>query len=401
MNVLLMAGLMLAQDWTQWRGPNRDGVVPAALAPASWPKELKSKWKVPAGSGYSSPVVSQGAAFLFSRAGDNESVARFTLATGKTEWSQSYAAPFQKNSYAKDMSKGPFSTPLLHAGKLYTLGVTAILTAWDAKTGAVAWRKDFSSTVDTSKLFTGTAMSPVFAAGKHVIVHTGDDRGSVMLALDPATGKENWSLRMTAGPGYASPILVDNQLITMTSDAVVGVDVATGKLAWTFPWKDQWLENIVTPVRVPAADLIVFSGVRRGSVALRLSKSGGGGAPQEVWANPEVAFYMSTPVVDGPYIYGLGSRKKGQYICVDARTGKVEWATTGREATQAAVQNAGQHIVWLTNDGDLVVSRKSAKAFEQVTRYSVSDAPVWTQPVLLGRQILVKSDNALSLWSLD
>jgi hypothetical protein len=68
---------------------------------------------------------------------------------------------------------------------------------------------------------------------------------------------------------------------------------------------------------------------------------------------------------------------------------------------QAAVQNAGNHIVWLTNDGDLIVSRKSSKSFDQVTRYSVSDAPVWTQPVLLGRQILVKSDNALALWSLD
>jgi hypothetical protein len=65
------------------------------------------------------------------------------------------------------------------------------------------------------------------------------------------------------------------------------------------------------------------------------------------------------------------------------------------------VVSAGPNLIWLTDAGDLIVSKKSAKAFEQVTRYSVSDSPVWTQPVVLGREILIKSDTALSLWSLN
>jgi outer membrane protein assembly factor BamB len=396
MNVLLAATVFLAQDWTQWRGPNRDGVVPANLVPASWPKELKPKWKVATGSGYASPVVSQGYVYVFSRdAAGNEALSRHVLATGKSEWSKSYVAPFEKNSYAKDMSKGPFSTPVIRDGKIYTLGVTAILTAWDAKTGTVLWRKDHSKSVDTSKLFTGTAMSPLIEHGSLIVV-TGDDRGSLLQALDPTTGSPKWIHKLTEGPAYASPVLVNGQIVMMTSQSIVGVDPVSGKLLWNFPWKDEWLENIITPTRYE--DMVILSGVRRGTVALRITKTG---PPQQVWANPDVTFYMSTPVLEGPYLYGLGAKKKGQYLCLDVRTGKLEWATNGREATNAAVLSAGPNIVWLTNDGDLVVSKKNPKAFEQVTRYSVSDAPVWTQPVLLGRQILVKSDNALALWSLD
>jgi len=85
----------------------------------------------------------------------------------------------------------------------------------------------------------------------------------------------------------------------------------------------------------------------------------------------------------------------------DARTGKTLWTTTGREATNASVVSAGPSLVWLTDAGDLIVSKKSAKGFEQITRYSVSDSPVWTQPVVLGREILIKSDTALTLWSLN
>lgn len=385
-----------ADEWSQWRGPNRDGVVPSASVPSSWPRDLKRKWTVRAGSGYASPVVSQGAAFVFARDGDNETLSRFDLATGKLQWIMPYAAPFQKNSYANDMSKGPFATPLVRDGRVFTFGVTAVLSAWDAATGKLIWRKDYSKTVDTSKLFTGTAASPVYVAGS-VIVTTGDDRGSAMRAFDPASGREKWSLPLQAGPGYASPVVVDGALVTMTSQSLIAVSAATGKLQWTLPWKDEWIENIITPVR--AGDLLIFSGVRRGTVAYRMRPNA---SPVEAWANPGATFYMSTPVADGQHLYGLGSKRKGQYLCLDLKTGKTLSSTAGREATQAAVLSAGRYVVWLTNEGDMVVSRKNPNMFEQVARYSVSsDSGVWTQPVLMGRTVLIKSDTSLALWSLD
>ena len=111
---------------------------------------------------------------------------------------------------------------------------------------------------------------------------------------------------------------------------LIRVDIATGKILWTYPWKDEWLENIITPTRF--GDLLIFSGVRRGTVALRITAKG----PEPACTNPEAAFfYRSTPVLDGMNLYGFGSRKKGQFLCLDARTGKLLWATQGRKAMNA------------------------------------------------------------------
>ena len=101
------------------------------------------------------------------------------------------------------MSKGPFSTPLVANGRVFTLGTSAVLSSFDAATGKLEWRKSWP--IDTSKLFTGTAMSPIIDGGL-LIVHVGDHNGW-FCAFDPITGVEKWSLP-GHGPGYASPICV-------------------------------------------------------------------------------------------------------------------------------------------------------------------------------------------------
>ncbi len=73
--LLLMAELHLcAQDWPQWRGPQRDGHVQEFSAPAKWPDSLKLVWKVATGAGLSSPVVAEGKIYLMTRAGDDKIV---------------------------------------------------------------------------------------------------------------------------------------------------------------------------------------------------------------------------------------------------------------------------------------------------------------------------------------
>ena len=102
------------------------------------------------------------------------------------------------------MAKGPHATPLVIGDRVFTLGGMAVLSAWNAQTGALAWRKDYSASVDTSKLFTGTAASPLSDGGS-VIVQVGSDvKGGRVIALDPQTGAERWTWT-GKGPGYASP----------------------------------------------------------------------------------------------------------------------------------------------------------------------------------------------------
>jgi len=303
------------------------------------------------------------------------------------------------------MSKGPFSTPLLSNGRLFTLGTSAVLTSFDAATGAVKWRKDWSKEIDTSKLFTGTAMSPIIAGGV-LIVHVGDDTKGAFRAFDPLTGAEKWSLP-GHGPGYASPVVRESttvskktvsQLITMTDKAVVGIDAATGANLWTIPFADEWNENIVTPVF--AGDVLVISGTRKGTLGYRVEPKGNAWAATQVWHNTDVPMYMSSPVADGKYVYGYSSKRKGQLFCLDAATGKVTWTTDGRGGTNAAIQSAGPNLVVLTTDGNLLVVKRDPAKYEELRRYDMSDSETWAQPVLLKDRILIRDAASVALWSL-
>lgn len=400
--LLLMFVYAKAQgEWNQWRGVNRDGVISNFNAPAVWPKALTQKWRVNVGGGYSSPVISQSNAYIHTRRDEQEIVSSIDLKTGKVVWSQSYSAQFAKNQYAVKMGKGPNSTPIIYNGNLYTLGVTGILSSFDAKTGKLKWRKDYSQFVDTSKLFCGTAMSPLVEKGA-LIVHVGDDRKGWVVAFDLETGKEKWKWEGD-GPGYASPIIFEiegtRQIVTLTDKSVVGLDSSSGKLLWKFPYPDEWNENIITPV-VYQKSLIV-SGVRQGTLAIKVTKDKDTWSAAELWRNQKATMYMSSPVVDGDYLYGLVSSRKGQFFCLNAKTGETVWITEGREAANASLVYAKNVLFALTDGAELIVAAKNQKAFEQIARYTVADSPTWTHPIIFGKQILIKDESNLTLWGLE
>src|SRR5688572_26653506 len=119
---LLFATTAFAQDWTQWRGPARDGMIPAAVVPKTWPNTVMRGWSIEVGEGFSSPVVSNGRVFVHSRRDPQEVVTAIDLATGKVAWQQRYVSEFKKNQYATQMAKGPNSTPIVVGSRLITLG---------------------------------------------------------------------------------------------------------------------------------------------------------------------------------------------------------------------------------------------------------------------------------------
>lgn len=396
-----LSAVAVAQDWAQWRGANRDGVVKDFIAPATWPKELKQVWKTPVGSGYSSPVVSKDRVWVHSMSGEEESVTCLDLKSGKPLWSKRYPAQFTKNQYANEMSKGPFSTPVLHQGKLYTLGVNAVLSCFDAATGELKWQKDFGKP-STSKNFCGTAMSPVIEGG-NLIVYTGDDiKGGVMVALNALTGKEVW--RWTGeGPGYASPIVAAfggvRQIVTMTDKSVVGIAAKTGQLLWRLEWPDEWNENIVTPL--VWKNSLILSGVRKGTMAVEPTKTGDKWEVKQLWHNRELTMYMNSPVLEGDHFYGMTNKRKGSIFCAEAATGKVLWSTEGREGVNAAILHSKELLFVLNNDAGLIVARKNPKAFEQVAKYSVAESATYAHPAIWGKHVLVKDDASIALWRLE
>jgi outer membrane protein assembly factor BamB len=391
LGVVVLTLPLRAQEWAQWRGPSRDGVVSAANAPAPWPASYTQTWRVAVGEGYSSPVIAGGRVFTHSRTDPAEIVTAIDLATGKVAWQQRYDAGFTKNQYATAMAKGPHATPLVAAGRVFTLGVTGVLTAWDAAAGRQLWRHDYSSEVDTSKLFCGTAASPLMAGGLLIVQVGSDTKSGKILGLDPATGVARWTWA-GLGPGYGSPVIIQpqgiGQLAAVTEGSIVGIDFATGKQLWSTPFPDDWHENIVTPVWTGSA--LVVSGPRQGTHALAIEKNGTAWRVTETWKNDAVTMYMSTPVAGDGMLYGFSDKQKGRFVALDLKTGAVKWTTDGRQGEHASMLLTPSHLVALNNNGEMQVVSRSAGRFVAEKTYTVANSATWAMPVLLGRDLIVR-----------
>src|ERR1700677_363661 len=160
--LLLCASPVWAQDWPQWRGPNRDNHVVGFTAPAAWPKELKEKWKVKVGIGESSPVLVGDKVYAFGRQDGDEVTTCLNAADGKEIWKEKYAAV--KVTGAASPFPGTRGTPAVGEGKVCTLGVGGVVSCLDAATGKVVWRKD---TKAKPQFYTST--SPMVVDGKCVV----------------------------------------------------------------------------------------------------------------------------------------------------------------------------------------------------------------------------------------
>src|SRR5215471_3763044 len=110
---LLTSASAWSQDWPQWRGPHRDGLVGSFAEPKAWPEKLTRKWKVDVGEGHSSPVVAGGRVFLHTRQGEREVAWCLRPENGQVIWQEGYTAPYTVNSAAARHGKGVKSTPVV------------------------------------------------------------------------------------------------------------------------------------------------------------------------------------------------------------------------------------------------------------------------------------------------
>lgn len=382
-------------EWPQWRGPARDGRVGLA-ARATWPDELAAGWKLTVGTGHSSPVVAGGRVYQLSREGEDEVVRAIELASGKVLWRQAYPAPYQMNSAATGHGKGPKATPVLAEGRLFSFGISGVLSAWDAASGRLLWRKSFEARHRASSPLYGAAMSPVVEGGR-VIAHVGGHDDGALVALDAATGSPAWSWKGD-GPGYASPVVATlggvRQVVTQSQNALVGLAADTGVLLWRVALRTPWDQNAVTPI--VSGDLVLYSGLDAPLTAVRPVRKGTAGSAETVWTSPDVACYLSTPVLESGRVYGLSHRKKGQWFAVDAATGKTLWLSEGRAAENAAILAGAGALFLLDTDGSLTVAAADATAFRPLRKWKVAASATWAHPVVLDEGVLVKDVDTLA-----
>ena len=171
--VLIGTAHVVAQDWPQWRGPDRDGKVAEFAAPETWPGALVEKWRTTVGSGDATPALVGARLYVFARQDDDEVTLCLSAADGSQLWQDQYTA--QAVTRAAARHPGPRSSPAVADGKVVTLGVGGVLSCLDTVTGKLIWRKDpFPKIVP---MFF-TASSPIIADGVAVAQLGGQDNGA-------------------------------------------------------------------------------------------------------------------------------------------------------------------------------------------------------------------------------
>lgn len=384
-------------DWPQWRGLNRDGAATFS-APSAWPDTLNLKWKVDVGIGYSAPIIAGDRVYAFSRQGEDEVMRALDATSGKVLWETKYNATYKPNPAATSKhGTGPKSTPTFADGRLYTLGMTGVVTAFDAASGKQLWQTP-KPAVET---LYHTGQSPVVDRGL-VIVHVGGHNNGALTAFDARTGEARWAWTGD-GPAYGSPIVVElggtRQVITTTQENLVGVNAATGELLWKRPHSVRATRNAVTPI--VHNQIVISSGLGLPVTGFRVMNRAGQWTSEDVWVNNDVTMDMSTGVVIGNTLYGFSARNAGQFFALDANTGQTLWLSEPRQTENAAVVRAGETWFALNTDAQLMVMRANPKQMEVLKRYEVASSATWAQPVLAGQRVLIKDLSAISLWTLN
>ncbi|NQT52407.1 PQQ-like beta-propeller repeat protein [bacterium] len=395
--VLLLCGAAVyAQDWPQWRGPNRDGRVTGFSAPQTWPKTLTQKWRTTVGTGDATPALVDDKLYVFARQGGDEVTLCLNAADGKELWRDKYAAKAPTGPAARH--PGPRSSPTVAEGKVVALGVNGTVSCLDAASGKVIWRKDpFPKVVP--KFF--TAMSPIIVDGL-AIAHLGGESKGAIIAYDLANGDEKWRWD-GEGPEYASPALLTvdgtKQIVTLTEKSLVGVGVSDGKLLWQLPFVPQRRAyNAATPII--DGQTVICTGAARGTKAVKIEKQGDGFVAKELWSNPNVAVQFNTPVLKDGFLFGLSDRSS--LFCINAQNGKTAWLDTARHGRGfAAIVAAGSVMLALPSTSELIVFKPSGKQYEELARIKVSDTPTYAHPVLAGDRIFVKDADTVTLFTLE
>lgn len=416
----LVTTTALADDWPQWRGPNRDGVwSERGVVDQFDSPQLETRWRVPLGPGYCSPTVADGRVFVMDRIAEPEPKERihcFDAKSGAEIWSHTYDCVYRKVSY----TAGPRASVTIEDGRAYALGTMGHLHCLDAGTGALLWSRDLREEYKIRMPVWGIAAAPLVFEDL-VILHIGGEGDACLVALDKKGGDERWrALKDRAS--YSAPIIIEQAgqqvLVCWNGDSVAGLEPRTGKVHWRYPFPpNKMIIGIVTPV-VDKNRLFV-SNFYDGSLMLRLRQDRL--AVEMVWKRcgrserntDSLHSIISTPLLDGDYVYGVDSY--GELRCLEAETGDRVWedqtaTPPARWSTIHMVRNEDR--IWMFNErGDLIIAQLSPQGYEELSRTHLLDPTTeqlerrggvcWSHPAFADRHVYVRNDKELVCASLE
>jgi outer membrane protein assembly factor BamB len=430
--------LARADDWPQWLGPKRDAVWRETgildKFPAGGPKV---RWRTPIGGGYAGPAVAKGRVYVLDRVlskdasnpddpfatkrvPGKERVLCLEEPSGKILWKHEYACPY-RISYPV----GPRATPVVHDGKVYTLGAMGHLFCFDAEDGKILWSKHFPTDYKAPIPMWGFAAHPLIDGDKLICLVGGTD--SIAVAFDRNTGAEKWrSLsfeKRGTQLGYCPPMIYTlggkRQLIIWHPESVNGLDPESGKVYWSQPFAVK--ANLTIPTPRLAGDLLFLTSFYNGAMMLKFA----GDKPEVVWRShvqselPDrtdtLNSIMPTPFLKDGYIYGVCSY--GELRCLNVEDGKRLWMTrkpTGAANDRVRWANAfliaqGERFFLPNEQGDLIIAKLTPKGYEEIDRAHILDPTtplspgrkvVWSHPAFANKSMYARNDKEIVCVSL-
>lgn len=391
--VSLPAAAAPTDDWPGFRGEARNGAAAATGVFTPERGALATGWKRPLGSGYAGVAVAGGRLVTLFAAGEEDVVAAFDTASGNELWRRPLGPTYRGHDGSHD---GPIATPLIAQGKVYALGATGRLLAFDLATGGPVWATDLPAEHGAKAPFYGFSSSPLLAGGTLVVEYAVQGEGetirSSVAGFDPATGERRW----TAGGSevsYQSPIALTlagtEQVLVPADKALYSLDPATGALLWqhaldaenTVPQGSQSM----TPLPAGGDRLLVET---KGDAAelLRVGRRDGAWSVEKLWTSKALGRSYAPPVYFEEHFYGLVG---GFLTCVSAASGEMVWRS--RPPGDGFPILVDGHLVVLTKLGSLHVAPASPEGWRERSRLDLFATAGWTAPSFAGGRLYARN----------
>jgi outer membrane protein assembly factor BamB len=386
-----------ADDWPQWRGPERTGLSKETGLLKEWPKDGPPlRWKATdIGPGYSAPAVAAGRVYVQTTRGDEEFALALDEKTGQEVWK----API--GGVGKNRGPdypGTRATPTVDGDRLYCLSSAGQLTCLGTD-GKARWQKDLVSA------FGGKVGRPqaswaysesVLVDGDRVVCTPGGAKAT-LAAFNKQTGEPVWLSPVPGGDAaeYASVVAVEvggvKQYVQFVEKGVVGVEAATGKFLWRYAGTIEQGANIITPI--VQGNKVFTAGSRSGGGLVELAVSPGGVEAKQVYFDKQIAPSIGGAVLVDGHLYGTTGQTM---FCAEFATGKVKWTERGVGA--ASVCYADGRVYARGHAGDVALVEPSPADYRERGRFKQPDhgkTPAWPHPVVANGGLYLRDMGVL------
>lgn len=415
--VALFANAVSADDWTQWRGPDRANLSSEKGLFESWgPNGPKLAWTAKGlGSGYASVSVASGLIFTTGNIGNTQSCVAINASDGSVAWTRKLVGKAPEHGYP-----GSRTTPTVDGDNLYLVSSDGEIFCLHAKDGKIKWSRSFGDWNGKMMSKWGYSESPLID-GDHVICTPGGNKGMVV-ALNKNDGSEIWACKLPSydretgvngkdlrdGAGYSSAVISNGggvkQYVQLVGRGLIGIRASDGKLLWRYVRVSNGTANIPTAI---VKDNLIFTstGYNTGSALLELVAEGDGVAVKEKYWLPGRTFqnkHGGVTLVDGHLYCGHGNGN-GLPICADFYSGEVTWGPERAKGKgEATLVYADGHLVVRRENGTVMLIKANPEKMEIVNSFTPAfqQGKTWAHPVIANGILYLREQDKLMAYKL-